>query len=330
VKRIVAFLFLALCAASRADDDCYFPIIQADIPCIYFRMDAASGTIQNGSGFHGASDGMTIFNAPTLNATGIPGANPNKATTFNGTTQYEADFGGNINNCLATVAGPAVPCFGSPALTHDYTSEGWFNQPVVGGAFWGHTGDGGPAPATGTYMDVAGIDGGGHFSCVLFQNNAGGNFAQVSGTTTILTNTWYYGACAVTGSSFAMGAYLNGVLENTGSSSTGTCGGNAIWGVGADQFFTGGGFPTAFMNGTLDEIATYNRHLTSGQIASHYFAGILRDSCINWPFTVKQERHMLQAPDGITSEALRAEAYVRRVTTPGICGLPVLRHKGLG
>lgn len=323
-------LFLVACSSAWAiDDDCYRPVIQADVPCYYFRMNATSGTTQDGEGFLGASDNMTIVNSPTLNATGIPGANPDPATTFNGTTQYDADLGGSDQDCQGTAAGAARPCdAGTP---HDFTGEAWAKTTTSAATQITYARVGtGAAVGAGTFEDAQGLNAGGTISCVQYNNSAGGNFASVASTATYTVGQWVYAVCQVTASSYKIQVFINGVADNDSTSTSGTCQGlGPNWMVGARGNFTDPGYPQNFFSGTIDEVATYNRKLSAREIAEHYSTGITFDSCLDWPFNAKQERHMLMAPDGITSEALRAEAFVRKVTTPGICGSTVVKH-GLG
>lgn len=332
MKRLASLVLLCLArvSANAFDDDCYRPIVQADIPCYYFRMDALSGTTQNGAGFFGSTDNMTIINAPTLNATGIPGANPNPATIFNGSTQYEVDAGGSAQDCQGTAAGPARPCdSGSP---HDFTGEGWAKPD----SSWAAQGNIYARVGTGAAVGVGDFEDNLFFgptlllTCTQFTTGAGGNFSTVTAVTAATVNSWVYGVCQVTASPYKIQVFVNGVADASSSATSGTCQGlGPHWMVGAYGHFTDPGWPQRFFNGTLDEIATYNRVLTAREIAEHYSMGITFDSCRDWPFNVKQERHMLQAPDGITSEALRAEAFVRKITTPGICGTSITKH-GLG
>lgn len=103
--------------------------------------------------------------------------------------------------------------------------------------------------------------------CGYGDNTGSGSTAYriKTGTTAMSSGTWYHLACNIRGAT-DMDLFVNGVDD--GGSYTGTGGAMVYRGAGGDDPHIGAeSFGTAFYNGTLDEVAQFNRSLTSTEVA---------------------------------------------------------------
>jgi len=89
--------------------------------------------------------------------------------------------------------------------------------------------------------------------------------ADVAGTTTLLPNTWYFGAVTFDGSTVAL--YVNGHLENS------------LYAPGLNTQLNANGLTVGYRpygtrwTGQLDEVSIWNRALTAAEVAAIYTAG---------------------------------------------------------
>jgi len=111
---------------------------------------------------------------------------------------------------------------------------------------------------------------------------------QIQGTSNFSTNRWYHVAGTLDDSTGSAKVYVNGILENTstitsprpGGSDELEIGGNSDPGAAAEDWF----------NGTIDEVAIWNRSLTRDEVREHYHTegfygnrtGYLRFHAGNW------------------------------------------------
>jgi len=276
MKRLLIAL-LATVVASNALASVYSTTVSNDHPVHWYRLGESSGTVANDNGSSAvAGDYAGGF---TLAQTGITGALPNTAVTFNGTTGAVSTNGstGAFLPTAVSTAGWTFEAWGKTTLNattqaiagNNNTHGGW----VVGfhstNKFFFNTDQGGTSPCgTSTYGTTGTVGSwstGNYYHVVATSIGAGSN---------TLTN---------------MKIYVNGTLLATITSFTGTlCAGTEDVVTLAER---AGGL---FMTGTIDEAAFYQDAgggagaLTQTQVTAHYNAGISTSGSGVWPFLTKR------------------------------------------
>ncbi len=206
----------------------------------YWKLDDGSGIIASDS--VGSNDG-TLINGPIWTSGIVSGA-----LSFDRTDDY--------------VRLPDVfPSGNSPR-----TIEAWFKLDGLGGAYTMQTIAGWGTLSTGrmSYLDVyENINGVGSHGIFFF--GARSDY-DLRGTSELSADTWYHAVVTYDGSSLKL--YLNGNLENSKNVNLKT--GNDFSSIGkTQQTSVLDGF-----NGTIDEVAIYNRALTTEEIQQHYQNGL--------------------------------------------------------
>lgn len=324
-------IFLISLAAIVWGADCYETTVLLDDPCGYFRMDSptCTGDTREGNQSTAAGAGfcnnkLTASSTPVVRGTpGIPGSGGDAASLFSqGHYLYDT---GDFNDCIGDSEGTARPCVsGTPK---DFTVEGWFKvaSPQVG-PIVGKLPIGPLVPLTEPYAYTLSVNASREIVCVQYDNQLGGDYAVVQATPTYALDTWTQVACTVTASPYALKVWVNGAEAGSTSSVVGSepCGsfGNFMVGV-VGPHWTPTPDPQQFwIDGFIDEVATYNRVLTSTQMGNHYTAGIVASFCSggDWPFTVQDDHNILDPPYEVTQRQLVEDAFVIKVTNPDICG----------
>ncbi len=208
----------------------------ADSPVSYWRLGETGGTVAADS-----ADGNTgtITGGVTL---GIPGALPNDtntAMTFNGTDGY---ISGLDTANLDILGNLTVEAWANPSVLNN-TSGAVFNK--------------------GVYQYRLGINNNAWRGSVFFRGVA----YDVSSPTLTVPGTWDY--LVLTRNSTTLTLYVNSVSVATltipsGNIATST----GIFAIGRKSSTV-----TNFFNGSIDEIAVYNKALTPDRILAHYTAG---------------------------------------------------------
>ena len=202
-------------------------------PDAYWRMDAASGTLQANLGAMGTAFDGTYVGGVTLGAVGPTGAfgSPNRAVTFNGT-----------NAAMTTTQ------VGYLSNRSAFTMAGWINPANFNGSRVGLFGQ--------NDTIEFGFDSGRSLTCWT----AGGG--SVSTTYPFAANTWHH--VAVVGDGVSLRLYLDGTLVSTGGGSTTSYGASAFpinVGGGGIWDSSGNWFP-----GSIDELAVFPRALSAADI----------------------------------------------------------------
>ncbi|MBI2356474.1 hypothetical protein HYV12_00230 [Candidatus Dojkabacteria bacterium] len=102
-------------------------------------------------------------------------------------------------------------------------------------------------------------------TCKIYQANSGSGYLQANGKTDITDNNWHYVACTLSGTTLSI--YVDGVLEDTTSTTAGTRD------ISTAGTFTIGKFTNAtssYFQGSIDSVRTYSRSLTADEILSNY------------------------------------------------------------
>src|SRR3989344_3128268 len=129
----------------------------------------------------------------------------------------------------------------------------------------------GPAPVIGNYGAAGGFEMStqttGNVYC-LWRTNSGTNFVQLASTGTINDGNWHNIACNYDNSA-TITIYIDGKIDTSGN----TWGGSGTWtkrgtsvAIGANAISTS----DSEYNGTIDEVAIWNRSLSSKEIADMY------------------------------------------------------------
>ncbi len=192
----------------------------------------------------------------------------NKALSFNGTSGYaQVNTAANLN--LPNTSGTVML---------------WINPTITAGSIPQNTGMGiirkpdfnGNLFAMGGYsMEVYRnlVTGPANIRMYLGWNNGVTTSNQsITGATNILNNTWYH--VAMTWNAGTMNIYVNGVLDGTAPRTTGPLN----WAGGTEKLYIGHRAASqstgyGWFNGSLDEIALFNRQLTAPEITAAYQRG---------------------------------------------------------
>jgi Concanavalin A-like lectin/glucanases superfamily len=197
----------------------------------------------------------THVNGPTV---GVAGATTDgdKAVTYNGTTQYSRTI---LLRNLIGIERPTPMAGTIQDVGDNVTMEAWINR-------------GGAAP--GGWRGIVSKGTGGYY---MRLDGGTGQLALVKSRVALLgvsaaanpvpTTGWHHVVCTKNGA--AIKQYIDGV-DRTGTMTNATFVDNdeAI-SIGCDTYPTGG---AEFFQGSIDEVAIYNRVLTPAEVLAHYNA----------------------------------------------------------
>ena len=222
-----------------APADAYGAAVYADDPDLYWRLAETSGTTANDSG-RSANPG-TYRNGVTLGATGALSVNP--AAQFNGSDQFVA----------------SNAAFSDPSV---YSTEAWFRtSTTTGGKIIGF-GDN-PTGSSGSYDRH-----------VYLQDDGKLVFGAYTGQLNVVTsaaayndNQWHHVVATQSGN--GMKLYVDGSLIGT-NPQTGAQAYTGYWKIGGDNTW---GSSSAYLNGSIDEVAVYSTELSAARVGAHFAAG---------------------------------------------------------
>lgn len=226
-------------AVPPAPGDAYGAAVYADDPDLYWRLAESSGTTASDSGR--AANPGTYRNGVTLGAAGA--LSGNTAARFDGTNQFAA----------------SNAAFSDPST---YTTEAWFRTSTdAGGKIIGF-GDN-PDGSSGSYDRH-----------VYLQNDGKVVFGAWTGVANTITTSAAYNDDAwhhvvATQSSNGMKLYVDGSLVGT-HPQTAAQPYTGHWKIGGDNTW---GSSSAYLNGTIDEVAVYSSELNAARVAAHFAAG---------------------------------------------------------
>ena len=208
----------------------------------YWQLGDASGTVAVDN--TGAANG-TYTGAPTLGVAGAITGDSNTAVTFNGTTQY------------------ATATF---QLVSDFSIEFWFKstQGIGTGAQWWQGAGLVDGDIGGSYTDLGtSLRSDGRVVAGMGPNP---DTSIISSTAGFNDGNWHYVVFTRVRATGAMVLYVDGVSQGTA-----TAAGTAAIETPTIYFgrIASGG---NFLNGTLDEVATYGVVLSPATVAAHYAA----------------------------------------------------------
>lgn len=104
--------------------------------------------------------------------------------------------------------------------------------------------------------------------CKIYQANSGSGYLQADGKTPITDGKWHHVVCTLSGTTLSV--YIDGILDATSSTTTGTRD------VSSAGTFTIGKFTNAtssYYAGSMDAVRAYSRALTASEILSNYSVG---------------------------------------------------------
>lgn len=224
-----------------------------------------------GYAFEVLNDSPTVFlrfeetqvTAPADNATG-------DATKDGNYHQFQGDSTPTLSEDGIPAGGKAVGFFTSSSQVFipdgaasesptAYTLEAWVKPNAIGSQNILVRTNGNPVSA---FSHQIRMTAGGNFETYTYD----GGGRTVTGTTTAVANNWYHVVATASNSGF-LSLFVNGVAEGT-PDAVGT-----LW-AGGDEYRVGSiaGVGTWF-NGTIDELAIYDRVLSDTEILSHYNVG---------------------------------------------------------
>ncbi len=241
----------ALAGPQSPDDGCAYPEnVYGDVPLAWWRMGEASGiTVVNSGGLGSVVDG-TYLNSPTLGATGLVTGDTDTAASLDGIDDYVTiPIHNEINNY-----GP----FSAKTI------ELWFNATNLTGRRVLYE-QGGDVNGLNIYLD------GNQLYAGAWTSSTG-----VWVNTTVSLNTTYHVVLVFNGAAGTISGYLNGtsfgstssgfssILTHVGGIGTGGLNDNTRYHDGVRLALTGDNFA-----GTIDELALYNRALSSSRVLLH-------------------------------------------------------------
>jgi hypothetical protein len=228
-----------LLGGDRAGAD-YKSTILADSPIAYYRLgESTSGFAADSSG---SGLGGIYYGGVTL---GVPGAivgDSDTAVAFDGATAHV-----RVLNSVGD----------------DFSVELWVNTTVD--SLSGNQGYQGTGLV---WSDVAGVA---NDWIVAYLNNAACFFTgnpddTISGLTQLNDGNWHHiVATRVKGGDKNL--YVDGMLENNGTTNANTLAANPIIDIGGNTL------DKRYFSGNIDEVAFYTRALTADQVLAHYKAG---------------------------------------------------------
>ena len=262
----LAALCCVLAMQSSADAASVYSnlIISRTNPTIYWDLDETSGTLANDTA---PISGFTAGNhLPTSSSTGVGPRPVDGFINMNPT---------NDGSTITTSGKVRVDTLGSVGISTSAYSMGlWFNSSAsFTSQALNYVMERGSSTGTSGRRDAVGV--GGTFG----SGTTNRLFATASGTLLTSTydmtpNTWYYVTLVRDDSlpTEKLKVYLDG---NTTPIITD----NAAWGGGLGDYFAAGNRtdanPSLGLNGTMDEVAIWNRALTSEEVLFNYQAAVL-------------------------------------------------------
>jgi len=208
---------------------------------LLMHLDEASGTIQDtsGEGNHG-----TTYGSLTYGAGGVFG----KALGFDGVDDY------------VHISSSAII-----ANSDAYTISGWFKTSSVGtnNYIYAET-----RTDSGTPLVVLGLRGG---RAYFAARDDAGNIIELQPTDTYNDNYWHHIVAVRSGSNFSL--YVDKVLKGTATQSIGITTINIVT-IGARN----DAGTWYYFDGTIDEIAIFNRALSAEEIRNHFLRARVLDS----------------------------------------------------
>ena len=244
--------------------------VLGDNPVGYWRLGEASGS--TAADETGTNPG-TYVNSPTLGVAGALKGSSNTAASFNGSTQYVD-----------------VPSSASLNVSSGVTVEAWVKPNAMPGlGLSGTIAMKASDPPYAYWLQVTDTD------RAKFGVGVGGVNHPLSAGGVVSAGSWYHLVGTYDGS--VQRLYVNGSLvasqAQTGNVDT----------VGGD-FRIGTTRATEFFNGTIDDVAVYNKALTPAQVEAHYEAGaqaitekvLVEDWCQQYPSHSIGDLHF--GPDG--------------------------------
>lgn len=227
----------------------YTSAVFADTPTFFDRLDETAGTTALDSSGNGSTG--TEINAPTQGAEGLLATDTDKATVFNGTTQYEY---GNTSYVDPTT----------------FSVEAWFKAPAGyarGGRMIGFR-----APQVGTATQT---------DRMIYMNNAGqlifgvypGEVQTIKSTTAYNDGKVHY--VVATLSTAGMFLYVDGALVASNTKVTTAQAYTGWWTFGGYDNLNGWSeTPTStYFDGTLGQLAVYPTALSLQRVQVHYCDG---------------------------------------------------------
>ena len=286
----LAFAFLLFAAPAFAD---YESVVAADAPCQWYKMQETTGTTlaSTAGGGCGAKD-VTTTGSPSLNQSST-GVLSKKSVNFNGSTQY-AKYVEGLGGCPMSLS------------VGNWSWEIWS---LVHG-------NGGDGTAIGIVLNSTAANGTKHAFRLYALARAGDPVGQMCVQNTIngaystpacvksslssgVLDTWYHLAATWNLSTTTLKFYLNGVLGDTQTTTSGTAGCGEDIDIARLNF---NGSSSTQLNGNVQYAAIYKSTLSGAQVLAHYNAGISLPATGQFPFTVKRdvERGLLPVSFGLS------------------------------
>ncbi|MCA9324474.1 LamG domain-containing protein, partial [Candidatus Saccharibacteria bacterium] len=238
----------------------YYTLVNQATPTAYWRLGEASGTTAIDS--MGSHDG-TFVNSPTLAVAGLLENETNTAVQFDGTNDHVL-----LDNT------------GAMSTLHegDYTLEAWIKLDTL---------PGGTYPAYNSRYAITVKEGSpigmyvlptGALEVTRWHSDVTSTSASSASTSTYLVaGAKYHVAATVDKTNGVLAVYINGAQVGTANFTAGqtALANSNPWAIGVGKPST----PTADhgwpLDGTLDEVAVYNKVLHKDQLLQHYRKGIL-------------------------------------------------------
>ncbi len=217
-----------------------------DAPNAYWRLDESSVTSATDSSGHG-NTGTYAVNAGSV-AGALANETPNKAVSFNGTSQH-MDLGS-----------AAVP--GSSTTL---TMEAWINTGVTTSVPLDFLSEGNSA--SNTPYDLMYLDGSTH-KPIFTIHDSGSGVVLITGTTALNDSTWHHVVGVRNGSSVDL--YVDGALVASGST---TFASQTVSRTTVGALGRMGTTDTNLFSGSIDEAAFYPTALSAATIARQYYNG---------------------------------------------------------
>lgn len=219
----------------------YADVVLADSPAAFWRLEETSGsTIADSSG-----------NGRTLTAT--------SATLTGSTGLTDLGSGATLDGSSSHLSADITPIPGTASV---WSVEFWTTTTTGGGSTTAIVAEANGGSSTSHWY--VGTSGG--FVTAAFRVSATLN--QVTGTVVINDNAPHHVVVTFNGTTGAVSIYVDGALDTTGTSATGTY---------APTRFSIGRLPrssiTGYYAGTVDEVALYESTLSPARILAHYESG---------------------------------------------------------
>jgi PKD repeat protein len=233
---------------STAEPSAYAGQVAADGANHHWRLGETGTTAFDAAG---TADGTTQSGVSRGVAGAIPG-DPDKASSFNGTSTGYIAGGGT-----------------AAAAPSEFTVEAWFKTSVLtGGKIVGF----GSARTglSGTYDRHLYLDNTGRIQFGVF--NAGTQLVSTPTGKAYNNGLWHHVAASL--DSTGMKLYVDGQFVGSNAAATVAQAYQGWWRIGGDNLASWPNRPTSnFLNGQIDEVATYPNALSLAQVQEHYERG---------------------------------------------------------